>query len=189
MSQKNDNDEASFEGLVSFSTAPPPSGDVHNARTVMAELPEDVLASLKAGNRGVDLEGLLGAEALNEAAMTRRARPFELEKAVAAAAARGSVPDAPGPTEAEKAAAISFAVEPPTFPSNVEIDSAILAPPPVVEAPHERAEADEAGVEVPATARRSPRILRALAVVALCAVAAVLVKLSLPFLRHRLHLD
>lgn len=185
MSQKNDNDEASFEGLVSFSTVPPPSGDVHNARTVMAELPEDVLASLKAGNRGLDPQGL-GGDTPNEAVMTRRARPFELEKAVAAATARGSVPDGAGPTEAEKAAAISFAVEPPTFPSSVEIDSAVLAPP-AIEDP--KLQPDEADIEAPTTPRRSPRILRALAVVVLCIVAAVLVKLSLPFLRHRLHLD
>lgn len=188
MSQKNDNDEASFEGLMSFSTAPPPPGDVHNARTVMAELPDDVLESLKAGNK-IDPLSLVGVDASpnSDAMMTRRARPFELEKAVAAATERnGAAPPPPrtsGPIATEMAAALSFALEPPAFPAG---DASVLAPAPVVEASKE---ADEPVVEnVPAaTPRRSRRLLVATLVIALCVVAAVALKLLFPILRHRLH--
>ncbi|HVH42759.1 MAG TPA: hypothetical protein VM925_10460 [Labilithrix sp.] len=45
----DDDDEASFAGLVSLSTAPPPPNDVHNASTTVAELPLEVLALLKSG--------------------------------------------------------------------------------------------------------------------------------------------
>lgn len=51
--QRSD-DEASFENLVSFDTAPPPKGtsadgDVHSACTAVAELPDSFLEALKSG--------------------------------------------------------------------------------------------------------------------------------------------
>ncbi len=214
MSQKNDKDEASFEGLMSFSTAPPPAGDVHNARTVMAELPDDILASLKAGNR---LTGLLGVEPTppSEASMTRRARPFELEKAMAAAASRASEADVPssGPLPAETAAALSFAIDAPAFPpispiSPISPGAELATPAPPAEdsgasdpvatsAPRppdllRPAPPDEPSPVIASTARElRPRrsFFRAVGVITLCAVAAVAATLSIPFLRQRLHLD
>lgn len=214
MSQKNDKDEASFEGLMSFSTAPPPAGDVHNARTVMAELPDDILASLKAGNR---IPRLVGAEPTppSEASMTRRARPFELEKVMAAAASRASEADVPssGPLPAETAAALSFAIDAPAFPPTTPIspvspvspgaELATPAPPAETSATSATSAAsppdllrpappDEPSPVVASTARElRPRrsFLRAVGVITLCAVAAVAATLSIPFLRQRLHLD
>jgi hypothetical protein len=54
MTHKTADDEASFEGLISFDTVPPPGSgeegsDVHNARTTVAELPDSFLDSLKSG--------------------------------------------------------------------------------------------------------------------------------------------
>lgn len=54
--QRKDN-EISFEGLVAFDSVPPPKGagpdegrgDVHNACTAVAELPDDFLEALKNG--------------------------------------------------------------------------------------------------------------------------------------------
>jgi hypothetical protein len=43
----SDEDEASFADLASFSTKPPPPGDVHNACTTVTELPYKLLESLK----------------------------------------------------------------------------------------------------------------------------------------------
>lgn len=192
MSQKNDNDEASFEGLMSFSTAPPPPGDVHNARTVMAELPDDVLESLKAGNK-IDPLSLVGADASpnSDALMTRRARPFELERAVAAAAERNGAAlpptTAPAPIATEMAAALSFALDPPAFPAAVAGDTAVLAPAAVGEAP-QRADEPAFDSVPPAAPRRSRRVLVAALIVALCVIAAVATKLLFPILRHRLPL-
>jgi len=190
MSQKNDNDEASFEGLMSFSTAPPPPGDVHNARTVMADLPDDVLASLKAGQKVDGLLEQLGRP--GEAMMTRRARPFELEKAISNAAMRGSAPDAAGPPlPPEQAAALSFSAEPPAFPPSIDIATSVPSPEPAVSVT-ESPTADENLVDPTTTApltrpRRS--LLRVGGLVLVCVAAAIAAAISTPFLKQRLHLD
>gem|GEM_PF-3469275 len=83
MSAKRDDDEASFEGLVSFGTVPPPpgeTGDVHNALTTVAALPDSFLDELKAGvkqevrARGSSPENLPNTDL----SATRRAKSFEL---------------------------------------------------------------------------------------------------------------
>ncbi len=196
MSHKDDKDEASFDDLVSFSTKPPPPGDVHNARTVMAELPEDVLASLKAGNK-IDLNGLgLDGAPPSDAVMTRRARPFELEKAVAAVAERGAAagPVDGTPIATEAAAAISFAIEPPAFPPSVEPPSAGIAPSPAATSAAPVATAATASEPVDAAVPAEPRANSSRAariagiIVLLLAVGAIALKFVYPLVRHRLHL-
>ena len=54
-------DEASFEGLINFSSEPPPEGDVHNASTKVTQLPYTLLESLRTGGGRLpeDLESVV----------------------------------------------------------------------------------------------------------------------------------
>ena len=124
--------------------------------------------------------------------MTRRARPFELEKAISAAAMRGSAPDAASPPlPPEQAAALSFSAEPPAFPPSVEIATSVPSPEPsVYVTPSPKAHEDmvDPTTTTPATRPRRSR-LRVAGVVLVCVAAAVAATLSMPFLKQRLHLD
>jgi hypothetical protein len=63
--REDDDKDPSFEGVTDYATVPPPAGDVHNARTAVAHLPDSFLDELRASKQ-------------NDAASTRRAKKFEL---------------------------------------------------------------------------------------------------------------
>ena len=74
-SRPDQDDEVSFEDLASFSTRPPPPGDVHNASTTVAELPPSFLESLKSPGAKATGGAPIDAAVFESAVATRARGP------------------------------------------------------------------------------------------------------------------
>lgn len=138
-SRHRNDDEASFEGLVSFDTVPPPKGegpddlhsDVHSACTAVAQLPDSFLEELKSGVKadvsrlGLNRKSLAASPLIpreepdevphSDLVATRKAHAFELPEAPTSPYGAKILGDDPTNELARAAAAIR--TPPPELPA------------------------------------------------------------------------